>query len=266
MASTTTESMKEIPDYERYDYSTVWSKRGIEDRVEREVVTRWATGETGVELGGGFGRITQALEKRLGQTFMLDFSLRNLRRASSRLEKTTIVRASLDRLPFDDSVFDFVALIRVMQHIPDPDSLLAEVVRVARDGGTFVLGIANEGNVRGPKDVVRVKVTRTGHRIYTTPLKRYGHAGLERTDILGVGVFDNVVGRVAERLWPLASLDILTSRLWPAKSMLFVRYLVRKSGARNQPHVKCRCGGTILDRHCDKCGRSYGEIIDLVEG
>ncbi len=258
---------EEIPDYERYDYTTVWKRRGIEDRVEQEVISRWVTGDTGVELGGGFGRITQVLEKRLGRTFMLDYSMSNLRRALSRLEKTTLVRASLDKLPFDDGVFDFVALIRVMQHIHDPDSLLGEVVRVARNGATFVLGIANEGNFVGPKNVVaRTKVTKTGHTIYWTPLRRYGHPGLEREEIRGVGAFDNVVGRVAERLWPVSSLDLGTSRFWPAKSMLFVRYRVRKGGARNEPHVKCRCGGTILERRCDRCGRSYGQIIDLVEG
>lgn len=262
--SGTAEAASRIPDYERYDYSTVWKGRGIEDRVEKEIVSRWAIGETGVELGGGFGRITREIEKRLGRTFMLDYSLSNLRRASSRLERTTLVRASLDRLPFDDNAFDFVALIRVMQHIHDPDSLLREVVRVARDGGTFVLGIANEENWGRWKDVVRVKVTRTGHKIYSTPLRRYRSPGLQREEILGAGAFDNVIGRRAERLWPLAALDLATSRLWPAKSMLFVRYRVSKKPGKNEPRVRCSCGGAIEGRRCNRCGRSYGQIVDLV--
>lgn len=262
--SRTGEPASEIPDYERYDFSTVWKGRGIEDTVEKEIVSRWATGETGVDLGGGFGRITGAIEKRLGRTFLLDYSMSNLRRALSRLEKTTLVRASLERLPFDDGVFDFVALIRVMQHIHEPDSLLKEVVRVARDGATFVLGIANEENWGRHKDVVRVKVTRTGHRIYSTPLRRYRTPGLQMAEIRGAGAFDNVIGRRAERLWPLGALDLATSRLWPAKSMLFVRYRVRKGPVRNEPRVRCACGGAIQGRRCDRCGRSYGEIVDLV--
>ncbi len=261
-----TELRSEIPDYERFDYSTVWKGRRIEDRAEKEIVSRWAAGETGIELGGGFGRITQVIEKRVGRMFMLDYSLRNLRRASSRLMKTTLVRGTLDRLPFDDKVFDFVALIRVIHHVPDPDSLLSEVVRVSRDGGTFVLGIANEFNKRRLKGSAPVRVTPEGHRIYATPLRRYGHPGLERVEICGVGAFDNRFGRKAERLFPLASLDVKTSRLWPAKSMLFVKYRVRKSGGRNEPLVRCRCGGAILERRCDGCGRYYGQIIDLVEG
>ncbi len=259
-----TELRSEIPDYERYDYSTVWRGRSIEDRAEREIVSRWAAGETGVELGGGFGRLTQEIERRVGQMFMLDYSLSNLRRASSRLERTTLVRSTLERLPFDDSVFDFVALVRVIHHVPDPDALLAEIVRVARDGGTFVLGVANEID-KGHGANGQVKVSPEGHRIYPTPLSRYRHPGLERVEVLGVGAFDNRLGRKVERLSPLATIDLKTSRLWPAKSMLFARYRVRKSGGRNAPYVKCLCGGEIHERRCAACGRSFGQIIDLVD-
>ncbi len=263
--SVTTELTDAIPDYERYDYSAVWKGRGIEDRAEKELVSRWAVGETGIELGGGFGRITQVLEKSVGQMFMLDYSLSNLRRASSRLKRTTLVRGTLDRLPFDDSVFDFVALVRVIHHVPDPDPILSEVVRVARNGGTFVLGIANEIGKRRMKGGGLVRVTAEGHRIYATPLGRYVHPNLERAEILGVGAFDNRIGRKLERLSPLATLDLKTSRLWPAKSMLFVRYRVRKEEGKNEPHVRCKCGGTILGRQCERCGRSYEKIIDLVK-
>jgi ubiquinone/menaquinone biosynthesis C-methylase UbiE len=261
----TAEPGGEIPDYERFDYSTAWRKRGIEDRAERELVSSWAVGETGIELGGGFGRITQALEKRIGRMFMLDYSLGNLRRASSRLEKTTLVRGDLAKLPFDDGVFDFVALIRVIHHVPDPDGLLAEVVRVSRNGGTFVLGIANQRRRRRSRTTILIKVTPEGHRIYSTPVNRYAHQGLERIEIRGLGAFDNRIGRRAERLSPLATLDLKTSRLWPAKSMLFMRYRVKKGGGKGEPRVRCRCGGTILEGRCDGCGRSYGQIIDLVE-
>ncbi len=249
-----------IPDYETFDYSTVWRGRGIEDRAEKEIVSRWATGETGIELGGGFGRITQVLERRLSRTFMLDYSLSNLRRASSRLTKTVLIRDSFDRLPFNDDVFDFVALIRVIHHVPDPDSLLGEIVRVSRNGATFVLGIANHP-IRKRRTL---EVTPGRHRIYPTPLGRYGHAGLERVEILGVGAFDNRIGRMAERLFPLATLDVKTARLWPLKPMLFVRYRVSKAEGKNEPHVICGCGGTIREGRCDRCGRAYGRIIDLV--
>lgn len=262
----TSGSTSAIPDYERYDYSTVWTQRALEDRAEKEVVSRWATGETGIELGGGYGRITEVIEERVPRMFMLDYSLSNLRRASSRLRKTTLVRANLEKLPFDDSVFDFIALVRVIQHIPDPDSLLGEVVRVGRDGGTLVLGFSNRPYKGGSEGGASFRVTPEGHRVYPTSLSRFTHAGLERVEILGVGAFDNAIGRKARRLSPLATLDLETSRLWPAKPMLFVRYRIRKGAGKNEPQVKCECGGKIQDRRCDRCGHSYGQIIDLVGG
>ena len=264
--SVKTESVQYIPDYETFDYSTVWARRGIEDLAEKSVVSRWATGETGIELGGGFGRVTSVIERRIPTMFMLDYSLRNLRRAASTLGNTTLVRGSVSKLPFEDSVFDFVALVRVIHHVPDARALLDEVVRVSRNGGTFVLGIANHLLKRGSEKNASFRLTPDGYRIYPTHLVRFVHPRLERAEILGVGAFDNRIGRKLERLWPLATIDYKTSRLWPAKAMLFVRYRVRKEeGETNEPRVVCRCGGMIVGNRCETCGRSYGEIIDLVE-
>jgi SAM-dependent methyltransferase len=168
-------------------------------------------------------------------------------------------------LPFEDSVFDFVALIRVIHHLPDPDPLLREIVRVSRNGATFVLGIAHEfGRERSIESVLK-KVTTEGHKIYSTPLARFTHPGLRRVEIRGVGDFDNRVGRSLGRLWPLGAVDLMTSRLWPAKPMLFVNYRVAKDAGTNEPRVKCECGGSIVGRRCDGCGHSYGKIIYLVQ-
>ena len=258
---TKTQRTDSIPDYERYDYSVVWRRRGIEDGAEKAVVSRWAAGRTGIERAGGFGRLTEVIEKKVGRMFMLDYSLSNLERASERLRATTLVRAPMDELPFDDSVFDFVALVRAIHHVPEPDAVLDEVVRVARDGATFVLGIANGGTGRESSFVT---VTADGHRIYSTPLLRFDREGLERVEVRGVGAFDNALGRRLERLAPLSKLDVETSRLWPVKPMLFVRYRVRKEPGENEPVVRCRCGGAVLAGRCEACGRSYGRIVDLV--
>lgn len=269
----------EIPDYERYDYSTVWKGRGLQDTAEREIVKRYAAASkrhgTALELGGGFGRITQVLEPAFDRVFMMDYSLSALRRAARVLKKTTLVRAPLDSLPFEDDTFDFVTMVRVMQHIAEPYKLLGEVSRVARPGGTFILGIANE-TFTGYGKVTEHTLgwtTPEGHRVYVTPLSRYGSATLKRQEVRGVGVFDNRLGRRLDRLEPLSSLDVATARLWPAKAMLFARFSVEKNGDERdfrEPSVLCPCGGRYdkeRDR-CQSCGRRLGEegIIDLVSG
>ncbi|HUH99407.1 MAG TPA: hypothetical protein VLY65_00040, partial [Nitrososphaerales archaeon] len=70
---------------------------------------------------------------------------------------------------------------------------------------------------------------------------------------------------------PLSSLDLATSRLWPAKQMIFVRFTVTKANRLETfdppPTVACDCGGYISSEGvCQACGRDYadGRIIDLV--
>jgi len=263
----------EIPDYERYDYSLVWRGRDIEDRAEKELVRRWAAASTGKEsaldLGGGFGRITRVLEPYFEKVFMVDYSLAALKRAARTLGKSTLVRSSLERLPFEDSTFDFLTMVRVMQHIPWPDRLLSEVARVGRPGGTFVLGIANEaftgyGNVH---EHTLGWTTPEGHRVYVTPLSRYGSAALKRQEVRGVGAFDNRLGRRLGRMPYLSGLDVATARLWPLKTMLFARFTIEKEGTFNRPAVVCGCGGRVEGGRCASCGREYsGRILDLIAG
>ncbi len=235
-----------------------------------------AGGESCLDLGGGFGRVTRVLEPLYRDVFMLDYSKRNLMAASARLRKsTTLVRCELGTLPFEDDAFDFISLIRVMHHIPDPAPLLSEVARVGRDGATFVMSDPNAVTQRllrktsALPDGGVVGVGPQGHLIYATRLEEYKDPSLVREEIRGVGLFDNAVGIRLERLSPLSSIDVGTSRLWPAKTNLFLRFKVRKprthGPARAEPHVLCRCGGRILNGSCQACGRKYGRIIDLVE-
>lgn len=129
---------RQIPDYETYDFASVWRGRGLADSAEKALVEMWARpgGESCLDLGGGFGRITSVLEPLYRDVFIVDYSRRNLNGAASRLRRTaTLVRCELEVLPFEDDAFDFISLIRVMHHIPTPSQLLAEVARVGRDGG-----------------------------------------------------------------------------------------------------------------------------------
>lgn len=49
------------------------------------------------------------------------------------------VFGDVQALPVRDAVCDSVALLEVLEHVPDPDRALAEVFRVLRPGGSFLL-------------------------------------------------------------------------------------------------------------------------------
>ena len=265
----------QIPDYETYDFASVWRGRGIADAAERAIVRMWALpgGGSALDLGGGFGRITGVLEALYKNVFMVDYSRRNLNAAVTRLRKTTtLVRCELEALPFEDNAFDFISLIRVMHHIAEPRRLLAEVARVGRDGGTFAMSdpsvvtqrLLKRGEKNGPGGCVGVGPQ--GHLIYATRLEQYDDPSLVREEIRGVGWFDNKIGVRLQRLGPLSSVDVATSKLWPAKTNLFLRFRVSKNGTHspaNAPAVVCVCGGTIAQGKCVRCGRQYGRVFDL---
>lgn len=44
-------------------------------------------------------------------------------------------------LPFESEAFDTVLLTDVLEHVAEPDQLIAEITRVLRPGGKFVLGV-----------------------------------------------------------------------------------------------------------------------------
>jgi SAM-dependent methyltransferase len=54
------------------------------------------------------------------------------------------VRANAEEpLPFDDAGFDAVVAGELLEHVRDPDAVVAEVRRVLRPGGTFVGSVPN---------------------------------------------------------------------------------------------------------------------------
>lgn len=45
------------------------------------------------------------------------------------------------KLPFEDGIFDSAIMDNVLEHIPDPKTLLAEVFRVLKSNAVFVVGV-----------------------------------------------------------------------------------------------------------------------------
>jgi SAM-dependent methyltransferase len=70
----------------------------------------------------------------------LDRAMLAAARANARPGTSTeFVCANAARLPFPDNTFDATRSDRMLQHLPDPGSAVAEIVRVTRPGGRLVL-------------------------------------------------------------------------------------------------------------------------------
>jgi len=224
-----------IPDYENYDYAAEWADRSIEDRAEKELISGFLQrGQSCLELGGGFGRITSTLEPYFVDTVMVDYSMSSLRRAARRVRAATLLRSDIRTLPFADGSFDFVLAIRVLHHVRNLGELIEEVVRVCRDGATVIFAVPNSrlGPYGGVGQNQKVLVGRFNHLAYVRSLEEYSNPRMTLVEIRGSGIFDNRIGRRLKRFPTLSKIDVLTSRAWPLKSELFLRYLVDKREER----------------------------------
>lgn len=152
----------------RYDIEAYYSEshpivRWIERR-RLELLARCASAQPDdrvLEVGCGAGHVLQLFDAsdRTG----VDLSESMLARARARLgPHVRLIRGSADGLPFDDGSFDVVLCTEVLEHVPDPRSAIAELMRVARPDARVVVSIPNEKNIDRAKRIVRsVPVMRT---------------------------------------------------------------------------------------------------------
>jgi SAM-dependent methyltransferase len=68
-------------------------------------------------------------------------------------QRETVV-ADMRALPFDDRSFDSVLAAQSLEHVPDPDRILAEVARVLRPGGTAMLTTPNRLTFGRPDEII----------------------------------------------------------------------------------------------------------------
>lgn len=68
----------------------------------------------------------------------LDINPRNLARARRNAPGKELVLGDVEALPFPDASFSTVVLTEILEHVPDPSKMLAEVWRVLTPGGIII--------------------------------------------------------------------------------------------------------------------------------
>lgn len=146
---------------ERYDIETYYERsHGLVRWVERRrlgalvALAAAAPGTRVLEVGCGAGHV---LERFAGVTRVgIDLSPTMLARSRRRLgPDVPLMRASADRLPFDDGSFDVVLCTEVLEHVQDPAAVVAELTRVAGPDGRVIVSIPNEANIDRAKRLIR---------------------------------------------------------------------------------------------------------------
>jgi SAM-dependent methyltransferase len=115
-------------------------------KVEAQIAELgWPALPTGLalEAGGGEGWYALGFAERFDRVVFVDASLANIVLAAKTarergLDNVAFVRADVMALPFRDGTCDLVHQNGVIEHVSDPDKMVAESVRVRSDHGYYV--------------------------------------------------------------------------------------------------------------------------------
>jgi ubiquinone/menaquinone biosynthesis C-methylase UbiE len=199
-------------------------------------------GAAALDAGCGPGNFAHRVgAERGGLVIGVDFSRAMLRMARGRFREVPVAAGDLRRLPFRSGAFDLAYSFRSLQHVPDLEAALRELVRVVAGGGHVVFDYVNRRNLLG---FLREKASGRKGRIY---LKAHTHrslralcrrVGLEPVERRAIQLFPdrgNIEKRLGSSLagWlgPLIERVDRSARRWPVIEKLALRSLIvaRKS-------------------------------------
>jgi len=98
-----------------------------------------------LDIGCGRGLLLRAFQQQGGEVLGTEFSDGACRFAREVL-KIPVQVGLLHELNFPDQSFDVVVMWHVLEHVSDPRPTLAEVSRILRPGGIFLVGVPDFGS------------------------------------------------------------------------------------------------------------------------
>lgn len=91
-----------------------------------------------LDVGGGTGRVADALRNKVTKAFLVDVSAGMLNRAVQK-RGLLVVRAPGEALPFPDDTFERVIMIDAFHHVYNQENTAQELWRVLKPGGKLVI-------------------------------------------------------------------------------------------------------------------------------
>lgn len=99
-----------------------------------------------LEIGCGRGGFSKYLLESGAELVAADFSDSAVAIAKRLLQNAPhceAIVADIQDIPFPDNTFDVVVSLETLEHVPDPDKGLAELVRVTKGGGKLIIATPN---------------------------------------------------------------------------------------------------------------------------
>ena len=165
------------------------------DKLETEVVLRYAHGARVLEAGCGTGMILKDVAPHAREAVGIDISPGMLQLARRR--GLAVVHGSVTHLPFADGAFDVAYSFKVLAHVEQIETAMAEMTRVVRPGGHVIAEFYNPWSLRylvkRLKRPTRIADGTHDEHVFTrydtlSRIRRYLPPTLEVIDVRGVRV------------------------------------------------------------------------------
>jgi len=131
------------------------------------------------DIGGGFGRISKILAKYAKSTTLVEPAQKQRDLARKYLPEAIEIKAGLsDKTGLAVESCDLVVMVRVMHHLPEPQSTIAEISRILTPKGKLILEFANSTSFKA-----RIRSFLSGRPILPIPLERRSTANIKNKTI-----------------------------------------------------------------------------------
>lgn len=121
-----------------------------------------------IEIGCGRGAFARYLVAQGADLVAADFSEKAIEIAKRRLADSArceVLVADIQEIPFPPESFDVVISLETLEHVPDPDRALAELVRVTKIGGRVLITSPNYLSLVGLWRIYRRLIGRPFHEV-----------------------------------------------------------------------------------------------------
>ena len=95
-----------------------------------------------LDIGAGNGKLLEMLDPS-SEKFAVDISDAGVKLMKEKGIQAICHDVSADKLPYKDNTFDLVICTEVLEHIINPEVVMAEAFRVLKPGGVFISSVPN---------------------------------------------------------------------------------------------------------------------------
>ena len=141
----------EPPTYDLSYSDAFWASRAYEDLCDRIALRALLPGSGGqlLDLGAGFGRLSDEYGA-FGHVTLVDASPAMVEAARELVggdPRFSVIQADATDIPVPSGSVDVVVAVRLILHVRNQDAVFAEVARVLRPGGLFILEFPNRNHL-----------------------------------------------------------------------------------------------------------------------